>query len=56
MIGFVMTGFYSRLSRAEVREVGWIHTVVSFTLGWGAGGFSGQARSAMRPQATPWWR
>ena len=39
MIGIVMTGFYSRLSRAEVREVGWLYTLVSFTLGWGAGGF-----------------
>ena len=39
MIGIVMTGFYSRLSQAEVREVGWIYTLVSFTLGWGAGGF-----------------
>ncbi|MFN2100344.1 hypothetical protein [Altererythrobacter sp. MF3-039] len=39
MIGVVMMGFYSRLSWADVKEVGWIHTVVSFALGWGAWGF-----------------
>lgn len=38
-IGVVMTGFYLRLTWAEVRQVGWVHTVVSFALGWGAGGF-----------------
>ena len=38
-LGVVIHWFYSRLSWAEIREVGWLHTVVSFTLGWGAGGF-----------------
>ncbi len=38
-IGIVMHWFYSRLSRAEVSEVGWIHTVVSFGTGYAAGAF-----------------
>lgn len=38
-LGAVIHWFYSRLSWAEIREVGWLHTVVSFSLGWGAGGF-----------------
>lgn len=39
MIGAVMMGFYSRLNWADIEEVGWIHSVVSFSLGWGAWGF-----------------
>ncbi len=38
-IGIVMHWFYTRLTLAEVREVGWLHTIVSFGLGYGAAGF-----------------
>ncbi|MEL6874184.1 MAG: hypothetical protein AAGM33_01790 [Pseudomonadota bacterium] len=38
-IGMVMHWFYSRLTWAELSEVGWLHTVVSFGLGYGAAGF-----------------
>lgn len=38
-IGLVMHWFYSRLTWAEIREVGWVHTAVSFGLGYGAAGF-----------------
>lgn len=35
-LGAVIHWFYFRLTLAEVKEVGWIHTVVSFSLGWSA--------------------
>ena len=38
-IGVVMTWFYSRLSWPEIKEVGLVHTAVSFGTGYAAGGF-----------------
>ena len=38
-IGMVMHWFYSRLTWAEVRDVGWVHTIISFGTGYTAAGF-----------------
>ncbi len=38
-VGAVITWFFSRLTWAEVKEVGMVHNAVSFVTGWAAGGF-----------------
>lgn len=38
-LGTVIHWFYSRLSWAEIKEVGLLHSAVSMALGWGAAGF-----------------